>query len=52
MNAAQRAPIAAQNEANRLQKEVQMENPNVSLKQTMVAIQKAHIVLSGYAACT
>ncbi len=34
---------AAQNDATRLQKEVQMENPNVSLEQTMVAIQKAQI---------
>ncbi len=34
---------AAQNESTRLQQEVQMENPNVSLEQTMVAIQKAQI---------
>jgi flagellar hook-basal body complex protein FliE len=34
---------AAQNEAISLQREVQMENPNVSLEQTMVAIQKAQI---------
>lgn len=34
---------AAQNESGRLQKEVQMENPTVSLEQTMVAIQKAQI---------
>ncbi len=34
---------AAQNDATRLQQEVQMENPNVSLEQTMVAIQKAQI---------
>ena len=34
---------ASQNEAMRLQQEVQMENPNVSLEQTMVAIQKAQI---------
>jgi flagellar hook-basal body complex protein FliE len=34
---------AAQNEATRLQKEVQMENPKVSLEETMVAIQKAQI---------
>ncbi|MES2948374.1 MAG: flagellar hook-basal body complex protein FliE [Pseudomonadota bacterium] len=34
---------AAQNEATRLQQEVQMENPKVSLEQTMVAIQKAQI---------
>ena len=34
---------AAQNESTRLQKEVQLENPNVSLEETMVAIQKAQI---------
>ena len=34
---------AAQNDSARLQREVQMENPNVSLEQTMVAIQKAQI---------
>lgn len=34
---------AAQNDSNRLQREVQMENPSVSLEQTMVAIQKAQI---------
>ena len=33
----------AQNHATRLQQEVQMENPKVSLEQTMVAIQKAQI---------
>jgi flagellar hook-basal body complex protein FliE len=33
----------AQNEAGRLQQEVQKENPNVSLEETMVAIQKAQI---------
>lgn len=33
----------AQNEAGRLQQEVQMENPKVSLEETMVAIQKAQI---------
>jgi flagellar hook-basal body complex protein FliE len=33
----------SQNEATRLQQEVQMENPSVSLEQTMVAIQKAQI---------
>ena len=38
---------AAQNESTRLQKEVQMENPKVSLEETMVAIQKAQI---GFAA--
>lgn len=34
---------AAQNQATQLQKEVQMENPNVSLEETMLAIQKAQI---------
>lgn len=33
----------AQNQAGQLQREVQMENPNVSLEETMVAIQKAQI---------
>jgi flagellar hook-basal body complex protein FliE len=33
----------AQNQATRLQQEVQMENPKVSLEETMVAIQKAQI---------
>ncbi len=34
---------ASQNDAMRLQKEVQLENPKVSLEETMVAIQKAQI---------
>ena len=34
---------AAQNESSRLQREVQFENPKVSLEETMVAIQKAQI---------
>ncbi|GKT02020.1 flagellar hook-basal body complex protein FliE [Acidovorax sp. SUPP3434] len=34
---------ASQNRAADLQKEVQMENPAVSLEETMVAIQKAQI---------
>jgi len=34
---------ATQNESTRLQNEVQMENPKVSLEETMVAIQKAQI---------
>ena len=33
----------AQNDANKLQREVQMENPKVSLEETMIAIQKAQI---------
>lgn len=34
---------AAQNRAGNMQQEVQMENPAVSLEETMVAIQKAQI---------
>ena len=34
---------AAQNRATSLQQEVQLENPAVSLEETMVAIQKAQI---------
>jgi flagellar hook-basal body complex protein FliE len=34
---------ASQNEAARLQREVQMENPKVSLEETMVAMQKSQI---------
>jgi flagellar hook-basal body complex protein FliE len=34
---------ATQNESSRLQREVQMENPKVSLEETMVAMQKAQI---------
>jgi len=34
---------SAQNQSTQLQREVQMENPAVSLEQTMVAIQKAQI---------
>jgi len=34
---------AAQNDAAKLQREVQLENPKVSLEETMVAIQKAQI---------
>lgn len=37
------AVSAAQNESGRLQREVQLENPKVSLEETMVAIQKAQI---------
>lgn len=33
----------SQNEATRLQREVQMDNPAVSLEETMVAMQKAQI---------
>jgi flagellar hook-basal body complex protein FliE len=34
---------AAQNDSAKLQREVQLENPKVSLEETMVAIQKAQI---------
>ena len=34
---------AAQNRSTELQREVQMENPAVSLEETMVAIQKAQV---------
>ena len=37
------AVSAAQNESGRLQRDVQLENPKVSLEETMVAIQKAQI---------
>ena len=33
----------SQSDANTLQREVQMDNPTVSLEQTMVAMQKAQI---------
>jgi flagellar hook-basal body complex protein FliE len=34
---------ASQNQATRLQRELQMDNPAVSLEETMVAMQKAQI---------
>ena len=37
------AVSAAQNHSSDLQREVQLENPAVSLEQTMLAIQKAQI---------
>ncbi len=33
----------AQNEATRLQREVQLDNPSVSLEETMVSMQKASL---------
>jgi flagellar hook-basal body complex protein FliE len=33
----------AQNQAASLQREVQLDNPNVSIEETMVAMQKAQI---------
>ena len=43
LNSALTSVSQTQNESARLQREVQMENPNVSLEETMVAIQKAQI---------
>ncbi|MEO8248427.1 MAG: flagellar hook-basal body complex protein FliE [Burkholderiales bacterium] len=43
LSGALRATSAAQNQAMGMQREVQLENPNVSLEETMVAIQKAQI---------
>ena len=43
LKSALQAVSTAQNQAGRLQREVQMENPAVSLEETMVAIQKAQI---------
>lgn len=37
------AVSASQNEATRLQREVQLDNPSVSLEETMVAMQKAQL---------
>jgi flagellar hook-basal body complex protein FliE len=34
---------AAQHEATRLQREVQLDNPSVGIEQTMIAMQKAQI---------
>lgn len=36
----------SQNESSALQREVQLDNPNVSIEQTMVAMQKAQIGFS------
>ena len=38
-----RSVSQSQNEAGRLQQEVQLDNPTVSLEETMVAMQKAQI---------
>ncbi|MEN9417282.1 MAG: hypothetical protein RI988_902 [Pseudomonadota bacterium] len=43
MTQALKSASAAQLEASRLQREVQLENPTVSLEQTMVAMEKASI---------
>ena len=37
------AVSASQNEAVRLQREVQLDNPTVSLEETMIAMQKAQL---------
>lgn len=41
--AALRSVSASQNEASRLQTQVQLGNPNVSLEETMLAMQKSQI---------
>ncbi|MDO8905516.1 flagellar hook-basal body complex protein FliE [Hydrogenophaga sp.] len=41
--AALQAVSASQNEASRLQTQVQLGNPNVSLEETMLAMQKSQI---------
>lgn len=43
MASALKSVSAAQTEAGRLQREVQLDNPTVSLEETMVAMQKAQI---------
>lgn len=43
MTQALKSVSASQNEAARLQREVQLDNPTVSLEETMVAMQKAQI---------
>src|SRR5512139_1741505 len=43
MSQALKSVSASQLEASRLQREVQLDNPSVSLEQTMVAMQKAQI---------
>jgi flagellar hook-basal body complex protein FliE len=47
LSGALKAVSASQGDAASLQREVQLENPNVSLEQTMVALQKSQI---GFAA--
>jgi flagellar hook-basal body complex protein FliE len=49
MTQALKSVSAQQQEATRLQREVQLDNPAVSLEQTMVAMQKAQI---GFQAAT
>jgi|ERR1700712_4636452 len=47
LSGALKAVSASQGDAASLQREVQLENPNVSLEQTMVALQKAQIGFAG-----
>jgi flagellar hook-basal body complex protein FliE len=43
MSNALKSVSAQQNEAQRMQQEVQLDNPTVSLEQTMVAMQKSQL---------
>ncbi|MCH7345841.1 flagellar hook-basal body complex protein FliE [Pelomonas sp. CA6] len=43
MSQALKSVSASQQEAQRLQREVQLDNPTVSLEETMIAMQKAQI---------
>jgi flagellar hook-basal body complex protein FliE len=43
MTQALQSVSASQREASRLQREVQLDNPSVSIEQTMIAMQKAQI---------
>ncbi|XHS76664.1 flagellar hook-basal body complex protein FliE [Burkholderiaceae bacterium UC74_6] len=43
MSAALKDVSQTQNQATQMQREVQLDNPNVSLEETMVAVQKAQI---------
>ncbi len=43
MTQAMKSVSQSQTEASRLQREVQLDNPNVSLEDTMIAMQKAQI---------
>jgi flagellar hook-basal body complex protein FliE len=43
MSQALQSVSAQQNDAERMQREVQLDNPTVSLEQTMVAMQKSQI---------
>lgn len=43
MAQAMKGVSASQMEASRLQREVQLDNPNVSLEETMIAMQKSQI---------